>query len=161
MSAPKSLDEYAGRMQRVTEHIDRHLDQTLDLDTLAAVAHFSPFHFHRLFLAWMGETVGDYLRRRRCEIAATRLVAQPRVAVIQIALAVGFGGDPLNAGELRYTYEQNLQAVPAMAAIVGAPGIWCADPRIGADIRGLVHGGVAERSTTDSPLAAWRAIRPP
>jgi AraC family transcriptional regulator len=91
MSAPKSLDEYADRMQRVTGHIDRHLDQPLDLDTLAAVAHFSPFHFHRLFSAWMGETVGDYLRRRRCEIAATRLVAQPRVAVIQIALAVGFG----------------------------------------------------------------------
>jgi AraC family transcriptional regulator len=91
MSAPKSLDEYADRMQRVTEHIDRHLDKPLDLDTLAAVAHFSPFHFHRLFSAWMGETVGDYLRRRRCEIAATRLLAQPRAAVIQIALAVGFG----------------------------------------------------------------------
>jgi len=91
VSAPKSLDEYADRMQRVTEHIDRHLDQTLDLDALAAVAHFSPFHFHRLFSAWMGETAGDYLRRRRCEIAATRLLAQPRVAVIQIALAVGFG----------------------------------------------------------------------
>jgi AraC family transcriptional regulator len=91
MSARKSLDEYADRMQRVTEHIDRHLDQILDLDTLATVAHFSPFHFHRLFSAWMGETVGDYLRRRRCEIAATRLVAQPRMAVLQIALAVGFG----------------------------------------------------------------------
>jgi AraC family transcriptional regulator len=39
----------------------------------------------------MGETLGDYLRRRRCEIAATRLVAQPRVAVLQLALAVGFG----------------------------------------------------------------------
>jgi AraC family transcriptional regulator len=91
MSAPKSLDEYADRMRRVTEHIDRHLDQTLDVDSLATVAHFSAFHFHRLFSAWMGETVGDYLRRRRCEIAATRLVAQPKAAVIQIALAVGFG----------------------------------------------------------------------
>jgi AraC family transcriptional regulator len=91
MSAPKSRALYADRMQRVTEYIDRHLDRALDLDTLAAVAHFSPFHFHRLFSAWMGETVGDYLRRRRCEIAATRLVAQPRVAVLQLALAVGFG----------------------------------------------------------------------
>lgn len=91
MSARKSLEEYADRMRRVTEHIDRHLDQTLDLDTLATVAHFSPFHFHRLFLAWMGETLGDYLRRRRCEVAATRLAAEPRAAVIQIALAVGFG----------------------------------------------------------------------
>jgi AraC family transcriptional regulator len=91
MSAPKSRAMYADRMQRVTEYIDRHLDRPLDLETLAAVAHFSPYHFHRLFSAWMGETVGDYLRRRRCEIAATRLVAQPRVAVLQLALAVGFG----------------------------------------------------------------------
>jgi AraC family transcriptional regulator len=91
MSAPKSRAMYADRMQRVTEYIDRHLDRPLDLNTLAAVAHFSPYHFHRLFSAWMGETLGDYLRRRRCEIAATRLVAQPRVAVLQLALAVGFG----------------------------------------------------------------------
>jgi AraC family transcriptional regulator len=39
----------------------------------------------------MGETLGDYLRRRRVETAATRLVAQPRVRVLQIALSVGFG----------------------------------------------------------------------
>jgi acyl dehydratase len=56
------------------------------------------------------------------------------------ALAVGFGTDPLNAGELRYTFEENLQSVPTMAAIVGAPGAWWANPRIGADIGGLVHG---------------------
>jgi len=78
-------------MHRVLEHIDRRLDQPLDLETLAEVAHFSPFHFHRLFCAWMGETLGDYLRRRRVEIAATRLVAQPRLHVLPIALSVGFG----------------------------------------------------------------------
>lgn len=78
-------------MHRVLEHIDRHLDEKLDLDSLAGVANFSPFHFHRLFTAWMGETVGDYTRRRRLEIAAQRLVAQPRLAVLQVALSVGFG----------------------------------------------------------------------
>jgi AraC family transcriptional regulator len=78
-------------MHRVLERIDKQLDQPLNLETLAEVAHFSPFHFHRLFSAWMGETLGDYLRRRRVEIAATRLVAQPRVRVLQIALSVGFG----------------------------------------------------------------------
>ena len=57
-------------MHRVVEHIDKHLDQPLDLGTLAEVAHFSPFHFHRLFAAWMGETLGDYLRRRKIEVAA-------------------------------------------------------------------------------------------
>ncbi len=73
------------------EHIDRHLDRTVELAELAAVAHFSPFHFHRLFTAWMGETLGDYQRRRRLEMAAMRLVAQPASPVLDIALSVGFG----------------------------------------------------------------------
>jgi AraC family transcriptional regulator len=91
MSTLKSRDVYVDRMHRVTEHIDQHLDQFLDLETLAGIAHFSPFHFHRLFSAWMGETLGGYLRRRRCEVAATRLLAQPRLPILQIALGVGFG----------------------------------------------------------------------
>jgi AraC family transcriptional regulator len=91
MSAPKSRDVYVNRMHRVTEYIDHHLDQFLDLETLAEVAHFSSSHFHRLFSAWMGETLGGYLRRRRCEVAATRLLAQPRLSILQIALGVGFG----------------------------------------------------------------------
>jgi AraC family transcriptional regulator len=91
MNTPRSRDVYVDRMHRVTAHIDQHLDQFLDLETLAEVAHFSPFHFHRLFSALMGETLGAYLRRRRCEVAATRLLAQPRLSVLQIALGVGFG----------------------------------------------------------------------
>jgi AraC family transcriptional regulator len=78
-------------MHRVLEAIDQRLDQALDLASLAAVAHFSPYHFHRVFAAWMGETLGDYLRRRRVEQAASRLAAQPRLSVLQAALSVGFG----------------------------------------------------------------------
>jgi AraC family transcriptional regulator len=78
-------------MHRVLEHIDRHLDQELELEALASVANFSSFHFHRLFAAWMGETLGEYVRRRRLEVGAQRLVAQPRLPVLQVALSVGFG----------------------------------------------------------------------
>ena len=39
----------------------------------------------------MGETFGDYLRRRRVEVAAMRLAAQPRLTVLNAALSVGFG----------------------------------------------------------------------
>ncbi len=91
MPLPDSRSEYETRMHRVVEYIDRNLDQPLDLDTLAGVAHFSPFHFHRLFLAWMGETLGDYMRRRRLELAARRLTSAPRQSVLEIALTVGFG----------------------------------------------------------------------
>lgn len=91
MSGMDSRSEYESRMHRVLAYIDEHLDEQLDLATLAEVAHFSPFHFHRLFSAWMGETFGDYLRRRRIELAAMRLVAQPRTRILNIALSVGFG----------------------------------------------------------------------
>lgn len=84
---------YARRMHRVQRHIDAHLDQPLELADLAAVANFSPYHFHRLFSAWMGETLGAYLRRRRLEVAALRLLAQPRTPLLQIALMVGFGSN--------------------------------------------------------------------
>ena len=91
MPSHDSRAEYESRMHRVLLHIDRRLDQSLDLETLAQVAHFSPFHFHRVFSAWMGETLGDYLRRRRVEVAAMRLAAQPRLTVLNAALSVGFG----------------------------------------------------------------------
>lgn len=87
----RAAAEYSRRLHAVVEHIDRHLDERLDLATLARVAHFSEFHFHRLFHALTGELLGDYIRRRRVELAATRLISQPGVAVLEVALAVGFG----------------------------------------------------------------------
>jgi AraC family transcriptional regulator len=90
MASHDSRSEYESRMHRVLAYIDLHLDQPLDINVLVEVAHFSPFHFHRLFSSWMGETVGDYLRRRRIEVAAIRLAAQPRTKILNIALSVGF-----------------------------------------------------------------------
>ena len=91
MTSTASRTEYTRRMHRVLDHIDQHLDRALELGELAEVAHFSAFHFHRLFSVWMGETLGDYLRRRRLEVAAMRLAAQPRLPVLSVALSVGFG----------------------------------------------------------------------
>jgi AraC family transcriptional regulator len=95
MSLPTAPDDhrqaYAQRMHRVQVHIDNHLAQSLRLSELASVANLSVFHFHRLFLAWVGETPADYIRRRRLEAAAMRLVAQPRLPLLDVALSVGFG----------------------------------------------------------------------
>lgn len=90
-AAGDSRSEYERRIHRVVAHIDAHLDEPLDLDALAAVANFSAFHFHRVFRAATGETLGDYLRRRRIETGALRLLTQPGSSVLEVALAVGFG----------------------------------------------------------------------
>lgn len=91
MAFKSSRSEYEIRMHRVLAYIDEHLEDQLDLATLADVAHFSSFHFHRLFSAWTGETAGDYLRRRRVELAAMRLASQPKLKILNVALSVGFG----------------------------------------------------------------------
>ena len=58
-------EEYTARINRVIDYIERHLDEPLRLDTLARVANFSPYHFHRIFAALMGETLNQFIHRVR------------------------------------------------------------------------------------------------
>lgn len=83
--------EYERRMYRVLDYIDAHLEEDLTLGVLARVANFSAFHFHRIFSAQVGETLGSYLTRRRVEKGASYLSSQPALGVLPVALSVGFG----------------------------------------------------------------------
>jgi AraC family transcriptional regulator len=87
--AEATLRDYKMRMLRVLVHIQQHLDDALALEELAAVACFSPFHFHRVFTGMIGEPVKEYVRRLRLERAATRLKLS-RQPVIQVALDAGY-----------------------------------------------------------------------
>jgi acyl dehydratase len=59
---------------------------------------------------------------------------------ILYALGIGLGAEPTDPRQLRFVYEQGLQALPSMGVILGYPGFWLQDPRSGADWRRLVHG---------------------
>jgi AraC family transcriptional regulator len=83
-------EEYEGRVNRVLDYINNHLDERHELKTLARIAAFSPFHFHRVFSALVGEPLSGYIRRVRLERAAMRLAANPRVSVTEVALDHGF-----------------------------------------------------------------------
>ncbi|WP_266157888.1 AraC family transcriptional regulator [Dyella silvatica] len=85
-----TFSAYLARINRVFDHIDAHLAEPLDLNALAAVAHFSPYHFHRLFKSIAGETLAGRVRRRRVERAAGLLVRSPETTAMQIALETGF-----------------------------------------------------------------------
>jgi len=56
------------------------------------------------------------------------------------ALGVGLGADPCDANQLSFVYEQNLQALPTMAIILGYPGPWFAHPGTGVTRNRVVHG---------------------
>lgn len=96
--------EYTRRMNRVIDHIDRHIDTTLETAELADIANFSRFHFHRIFAAWMGETIGDYVRRRRLERAAFHLSCGTQGSVLEVALATGFGSGEALARAFRQKF---------------------------------------------------------
>ena len=57
------------RVMRAVVAIERDLDATLSLPELADHACLSPFHFHRLFTAVVGEAPAEYVRRLRLALA--------------------------------------------------------------------------------------------
>jgi AraC family transcriptional regulator len=81
---------YQARVLRIVNHIQRHLDEPLELADLAALAGVSPYHFHRLFKGIVGEGVAEHVRRLRLERAAQELCHSAR-PVTAIAFDAGFG----------------------------------------------------------------------
>ena len=70
----KSPGGYSERVQRVVDYVGGNLDRSLSLETLAEVAHLSPYHFHRIYRALLGETVNDTVRRLRLQRSALDLL---------------------------------------------------------------------------------------
>lgn len=83
-------EEYISRINRVLDYIEKHLDENMSLDDLARVAHFSRFHFHRVFHAMVGETLHQFIQRLRLEKAASSLILHPKKSVTEVALDSGF-----------------------------------------------------------------------
>jgi AraC family transcriptional regulator len=81
--------DYVDRVNRAIDHVTRHLAEPLKLEKIAKVAAFSPFHFHRIFRAMVGETLLDFVKRTRLE-RALFLMSHARRPLTEIALEVGF-----------------------------------------------------------------------
>lgn len=85
----ESAMDYLTSVQRTINYIEEHMQDHLTLERLADVACFSPFHFHRVFQAMVGESVMEYVRKRRLTSAAERLFYSEE-KVIDIALDLGY-----------------------------------------------------------------------
>ncbi|MBC3759126.1 AraC family transcriptional regulator [Hyunsoonleella sp. SJ7] len=80
---------YAERLNVIIEYINNHLEERIDIKTLADLSHFSPFHFHRISRALLGEPIGKYISRMRIETGA-KLLRYSNEPVENIAYSVGF-----------------------------------------------------------------------
>jgi AraC family transcriptional regulator len=99
-----SRQSYQERILRVLIYIQEHLGDAISLDELAAVACFSPFHFHRIFRGMVGESVMEHIRRLRLERAAHQLRS---------------GGDPVTSIAFAAGYETHEAFTRAFHALFG------------------------------------------
>lgn len=80
----------ADLIQRAVDYIEANLGEELSLYDIAGHAGFSVPHFYRLFKAYCGCNVGEYVTKRRLACAAAALKAGGRT-VTDIAYACGYG----------------------------------------------------------------------
>ncbi len=100
-------EEYAARINRVIDYIEANIGKDLSLAELAGVAHFSPFHFHRIFSAMVGETLNGFIWRIRVEKAADKLISNPKKSITEIALECGFSGSSTFARAFREAFHMS------------------------------------------------------
>ena len=80
---------HIGCILKVLVYIEDHLDIELSLEKMAKIAHISPYYFHRLFRAYMGETLAEYIKRLRLQRAMERL-QYSNIPITDIALDLGY-----------------------------------------------------------------------
>lgn len=90
MSRLATRIDYGRRIAQVGGYIADHLDDDLDIERLADVAHFSAWHFHRIYREATGETLAGTVRRLRLHRAAVELVRED-APLEQVARRAGYG----------------------------------------------------------------------
>jgi AraC family transcriptional regulator len=80
---------YRERLQDAIDYIEEHLMEDLPLQEVSRRANASLYHFHRLFRAFVGESLMEYIRHRRLTGAARALV-ETRKPIIEVALDLGY-----------------------------------------------------------------------
>lgn len=83
--------DYIRRINLVLNFIDDNFDsELLSLEELSKKALYSPYHFHRIFKAVIGETLNTYVIRRRLEKAASILIHRKDASITDVYVTCGF-----------------------------------------------------------------------
>lgn len=90
MNKEKLRQDYIQRINAATDYIEEHLDENITLEDVAKVAYFSPFHFHRIFKMFLGETVNSFVNRLRLERSAVYILRGYDYTLSEIAERNGF-----------------------------------------------------------------------
>jgi len=82
--------DYLKRINIALSYIEANLDVKLTLENVSEKASYSPYHFHRIFKAIIGETLNEYILRQRVEKAAIQLIIEKDTIINELAERYGF-----------------------------------------------------------------------
>ena len=66
--------DYLDQLIAAIEFIETNLESNIKVETVASQSGYSPYHFHRVFRSALGESVAEYIRRRRLALASRKLL---------------------------------------------------------------------------------------
>ncbi|MDX3732901.1 AraC family transcriptional regulator [Streptomyces caniscabiei] len=124
------------RLNQAMEHIERHLDQSIEVADLARIAVTSEYHLRRLFSALAGMPLSEYIRRRRLTVAGAEVLVHERT-LLEIAVRYGYGSGEAFARAFRALHGVG----PGEARRTGAS--LCSQPRM--SFRLVVEGSSSMR----------------
>jgi len=81
---------YQKQLKKIIDFIGQHFDEELSLEKLSDISHISKFHFHRLFTAFTGLSLHQYIKWLRLKRAAHQLIVNKDQSIINIAINAGF-----------------------------------------------------------------------
>lgn len=83
------LEEYQIRLNDIFSFIEENLDSDLSLEIISSKAYYSPFHFHRIFKFITGETLNEYVTRKRIQKTALDIIHK-KSTIKETAFKFGF-----------------------------------------------------------------------
>jgi len=118
-------EDYIKRINNVLLFIDQNLDQELNLEAIAKIGNYSPFHLHRIFKAITNETINEYITRKRIEKAASILLHKREITISELSLQYGFNSNSsftrtfkkfygISPKEVRQTYPDKFSKIGKM-----------------------------------------------
>lgn len=81
--------DYYVSIQKSLDYIEQNLKMDIDINLIVNQSFFSITHFYRIFQAMVGDSVKDYIRKRRLSNAAIELLTSEK-RLIDIAFEYGF-----------------------------------------------------------------------
>ncbi|MDR2784881.1 MAG: AraC family transcriptional regulator, partial [Treponema sp.] len=87
--APYRQQKYIAKLNAVLEYMYKHISEELTLENIAGIAHFSKYHFERIFKKYTNSSFHQYLKYLRIKKAET-LLLNPELTITEAAQEAGF-----------------------------------------------------------------------